>query len=113
MIAHRLSARRLTQLLGNWRGEGHGYLELASSIDLLVRDGALAPGTALPAERPLAEELGMSRTTVSACYQRLRETGVALTRQGSGTVIRAPRPSETAAGPSGQPFELDLSAACP
>ena len=44
MIAHRLSARRLTQLLGNWRGEGHGYLELASSIDLLVRDGALAPG---------------------------------------------------------------------
>ena len=113
MIAHRLSARRLTQLLGNWRGEGYGYLELASSIDLLVRDGALASGTALPAERPLAKELGVSRTTVSACYQRLRETGVALTRQGSGTVIRAPRPSETAPGPGGQPFELDLSAACP
>ena len=113
MIAHRVSARRLTQLLGNWRGEGHGYLELASSIELLVRDGAVVPGAALPAERPLAEELGLSRTTVSASYQRLRETGVALTRQGSGTVIRAPRPAAGETPAAGQQFALDLSAACP
>lgn len=113
MIAHRLSARRLGQLLGNWRGDGHGYLELASSIELLARDGALAAGTALPAERPLADELGLSRTTVSASYQRLRETGVVATRQGSGTVVRAPKPRTSATELGGDPVELDLSAACP
>ncbi len=113
MIVQRLSARRLVQMLGNWRGLGHSYLELASSIELLVRDGALSPGTALPAERPLSEQLSVSRTTVSACYQRLRETGVALTRQGSGTVIRAPRPV-TSGGPlGGNDVMFDLSMACP
>lgn len=113
MISHRLTARRLVQLLGSWRGDGHGYHELASSIELLVRDGALTAGTALPAERPLADELGLSRTTVSAAYQRLRETGVALTRQGSGTVIRAPRPLALAPQRGDGHLDLDLTAACP
>lgn len=113
MISQRLSARRLTQLLGNWRGHGHSYLELAASIELLVRDGVLAPGAVLPAERPLAEELGISRTTVSACYQRLRETGVALTRQGSGTVIRAPRVSGGDAAIDSGNAVIDLTRAIP
>ncbi len=113
MIAQRLTARRLVQLLGNWRGSGHSYLELAASIELLVRDGALVPGSVLPAERPLADELALSRTTVSACYQRLRETGVALTRQGSGTVIRAPRPLQADTPSSGGLISIDLTRACP
>ena len=111
MIAQRLSARRLLSLLGDWRGSGHSYSELADSIALLVRDGSITIGTALPAERPLSEALGVSRTTVSAAYQRLRETGVAHSRQGSGTVVRAPR--ETAEAESGRPTEIDLSTACP
>lgn len=100
-------------MLGNWRGNGHSYLELAASIELLVRDGALPPGTVLPAERPLSEELALSRTTVSACYQQLRETGIALTRQGSGTVVRAPKPKHPAAEFGDDDFALDLSVACP
>ncbi|MBL3698535.1 PLP-dependent aminotransferase family protein [Leucobacter luti] len=116
MIAQRLSARRLTQLLGEWRGSGHGYEELGDSIGVLVRDGAITPGTALPAERPLADELGVSRTTVAASYRRLRETGTALSRRGSGTVVRSPRPDAalTAEGPAGShPAQIDLSTACP
>lgn len=113
MIVHRLSAHRLAQLLGNWRGDGHSYLELAASIELLVRDGAIAAGTVLPAERPLADELRLSRTTVSASYQRLRESGGALTRQGSGTVIRSPRPAEGDAAEAPDGPVLDLSVACP
>ncbi len=113
MISQRLSARRLAEMLGNWRGSGHSYLDLAASIELLVRDGMLAPGTVLPAERPLSETLQLSRTTVSACYQRLRETGIALTRQGSGTVIRVPRPTEAESSADGDDAVLDLTRASP
>lgn len=114
MIAQRISARRLVQLLGDWRGSGHGYLELSESIALLVRDGTVTAGTALPAERPLAEELGVSRTTVSASYQRLRESGLAVSRQGSGTVVRVtPRGAGAAGDTDGEAFEIDLSRACP
>lgn len=112
MIAQRLSARRLVQLLGDWRGNGHSYLELSDSVALLVRDGTVPVGTALPAERPLSEALGVSRTTVSASYQRLRESGLAQSRQGSGTVIRvqrAGRGPDTAA----ESADIDLTTACP
>lgn len=112
MIAQRLSARRLVQLLGDWRGEGHSYLELSDSIALLVRDGTVPTGTALPAERPLSDALGVSRTTVSASYQRLRESGLAHSRQGSGTVIRAQR-AGAAEDPAGGDGEIDLTTACP
>ncbi|PRI10701.1 PLP-dependent aminotransferase family protein [Leucobacter massiliensis] len=113
MIAHRLSAAKLLGLLGNWRGTGHGYLELSESIELLLRDGAIAPGTALPPERALAEALGVSRTTIAACYRRLREHGLALSRQGSGTVVRSPRSLSEAAGAEAGAVEIDLSTACP
>ncbi|MBS3180736.1 MULTISPECIES: PLP-dependent aminotransferase family protein [Leucobacter] len=108
----RLSARRLTELLGRWRGAGHGYLELADSVTLLVRDGRIVPGTTLPAERPLAESLGVSRTTVAAAYQRLRETAVVRSRRGSGTVVRGSGTTREGlwAGTIGG---IDLSSACP
>lgn len=113
MIAQRVSARRLHQLLGQWRGDGHSYHELSESIVLLVRDGGLPAGSALPAERPLAEELGVSRTTVAAAYQQLREAGAAVSRRGSGTVIRAPRSSETGAWAEPNEESLDLTRASP
>ncbi|MFD5599600.1 PLP-dependent aminotransferase family protein [Leucobacter sp. NPDC058333] len=110
--AQRLSARRLTELLGSWRGDGHGYLELAESVALLVRDGRVVPGTTLPAERPLSEALGVSRTTVAAAYHRLRETGVVVSRRGSGTVVRgatATRDMAWAEVNGG----IDFASACP
>lgn len=112
MIAQRLPARRLVQLLGEWRGTGHSYRELSDSVGLLVRDGRIPLGTALPAERQLAEAAGVSRTTVAAAYQRLREHGIAQSRQGSGTVVRAqPAAGERIDAADG--FEIDLSGACP
>ena len=113
MIAQRLTARRLIQLLGDWRGKGHSYLELADSIELLARDGAVAPGTVLPAERRLAEDLGVSRTTIAAAYQRLRERAVAVSKQGSGTVVRAPRPLADSSGDGSDSTVFDLTQATP
>ncbi|KUF08149.1 PLP-dependent aminotransferase family protein [Leucobacter sp. G161] len=112
MIAQRLTARRLVQLLGDWRGDGHSYLELSDSVALLARDGTVPVGSALPAERPLAEALGVSRTTVSASYQRLRERGIVHSRQGSGTVIRAQRGTVVDGDQHGD-GEIDLTTACP
>ncbi|MBP1327503.1 DNA-binding transcriptional MocR family regulator [Leucobacter exalbidus] len=113
MIAQRITAHRLRQLLGEWRGDGHSYRELADSIELLTRDGAVAPGSALPAERRLAEELGVSRTTVAAAYQRLRDGAIAVSRQGSGTVVRVPRTVEIAHDEGIGAGAFDLTQATP
>ncbi|MEV6067328.1 GntR family transcriptional regulator [Nocardia sp. NPDC052001] len=53
-----------------------------------VLDGELAPGAALPAERALAEALGVSRPTVREALQRLAHTGLVEVRQGGSTTVR-------------------------
>ena len=71
----RLSARRLAELLGDWRAPGvrSGASDLAAGIRLLVLDGRLPSGTGLPAERELADALGASRTMVGAALRRLSQ----------------------------------------
>jgi DNA-binding transcriptional MocR family regulator len=56
-------------------------------IARLADTGQLAPGIRLPAERELAAALSVSRNTVAAAYQMLRDEGMADSRQGSGTRI--------------------------
>nr|HPM51215.1 winged helix-turn-helix domain-containing protein [Rhodoglobus sp.] len=63
-----LSARVLASLLDGWRDAGVAYAALADRIRLLILDGRIAPSTRLPAERELAAQLGVSRTTVTAAY---------------------------------------------
>ncbi|WP_327139589.1 FadR/GntR family transcriptional regulator [Nocardia sp. NBC_01327] len=53
-----------------------------------VLDGELAPGAALPAERQLAEALGVSRPTVREALQRLAHTGLVEVRQGGSTMVQ-------------------------
>jgi DNA-binding transcriptional MocR family regulator len=52
-----------------------------------IEAGELAAGTRLPPERPFAQALGVSRTTVVLAYGKLRERGLLESRQGSGTWI--------------------------
>jgi len=97
-----IGAHALLDLLGEWRGPGPSYEALADRIRLLVIDGRVSPGVRLPAERELAGELEVSRTTVTAAYERLREQGFAVSRQGSGTRTALPgapaRPTAPATG---------------
>jgi DNA-binding transcriptional MocR family regulator len=51
----------------------------------------------LPAERELARRLGVSRTTVVSAYDLLRQEGLLLSRQGSGTRIRPRTPGDSPA----------------
>jgi len=48
---------------------------LEQALRAAVREGRLAPHTRLPSTRSLADELGISRGTVSAAYDQLIAEG--------------------------------------
>ncbi|MGB3908942.1 MAG: PLP-dependent aminotransferase family protein [Pseudolysinimonas sp.] len=87
-----LSARALAALIVGWRdlANGPAYAALADRVRLLILDGRITLGTRLPAERELAAQLGLSRTTVSAAYADLRDSGYLDSLRGSGSVARLP-----------------------
>jgi len=75
-------------LLGDWSGgPGPLYTRLAAALKAAIERGDVPGGARLPPERPLAETLGISRTTVVLAYGRLREQGLLESRQGSGTWV--------------------------
>ncbi len=88
-----VSAAGLIDLIGPW-ADGADPLneQLAAALARAIEVGLLPPGTRLPAERELARELALSRTTIVAAYDRLRLAGLAKSRQGSGTRVVARRP---------------------
>jgi DNA-binding transcriptional MocR family regulator len=108
-----LSARALASALGGWRGltTSPAYAALADRIRLLVLDGRLALGTRLPAERELAAQLGLSRTTISAAYAELRDTGYLDSLRGSGSVVRLPTRGAVPLDTIAPPEFLDFSKA--
>lgn len=55
-----------------------------------VISGRYAPGSTLPAERVLAEQLGVNRTSLRQALSRLEQLGLIESRQGSGTVVLDP-----------------------
>jgi DNA-binding transcriptional MocR family regulator len=83
-----IGALALTDLLGRWpASDGPLYRLLATRIARLADTGELPAGLRLPAERDLAGALSVSRNTVAAAYQVLRDEGMAESRQGAGTRI--------------------------
>ncbi len=83
-----IGALALTDLLGRWpAADGPLYRLLATRIARLADTGELPAGLRLPAERDLAVALSVSRNTVAAAYQVLRDEGMAESRQGAGTRI--------------------------
>ncbi|WP_243713461.1 PLP-dependent aminotransferase family protein [Actinomadura sp. 6K520] len=85
MSTRYVSGQHLARLVGDVSGERPVYGALARSVRGLVLDGRLALRTRLPAERDLAAALGVSRTTVTAAYDRLRDEGYIQSRQGAGS----------------------------
>ncbi len=84
-----LGAARAATLVGGF-DRSPAYLGLADALTLAIGDGRVPLGTRLPSERELTERLGVSRTTVTRAYARLRETGYAVARQGAGTFAQVP-----------------------
>ncbi|AWM85827.1 GntR family transcriptional regulator [Microvirga sp. 17 mud 1-3] len=63
------------------------YLQLQQSIEEAVRKGTIKADDALPGERDLAKQLGVSRVTVRKAITGLVKKGVLVQRWGSGTFI--------------------------
>ena len=83
-----IGAVALADLLGHWpTADGPLYRLLATRIARLADTGELPAGLRLPAERDLATALSVSRNTVAAAYQVLRDEGMAESRQGASTRI--------------------------
>jgi DNA-binding transcriptional MocR family regulator len=117
-MARSISAARVITLLGPSWERSPMYAALADGLRLLISDGRIPAGTRLPSERELTTELGVSRTTVTRAYDRLRERGYLRSRQGSGSVTSVPQPAEgrsdSVLSPAhGDADLLDLTCAAP
>lgn len=75
------------------------YRALADAVRTLVMDGQLPVRVRMPAERHLAESLQVSRNTVTAAYDLLRERGFLESRQGSGSWTALPDPAVSSDNP--------------
>jgi GntR family transcriptional regulator / MocR family aminotransferase len=89
-------------------------MRLAAAIRAAIRDGRVPLGAALPPSRTLAEDLGVSRWTVTQAYGQLVTEGYLAARTGSATRVSwspeagehadARHPSPRPAAPT--PFDL-------
>ncbi len=65
------------------------YRQIAGQIASLIDNGEFAVGVRLPAERELATQLGVSRTSVREAIISLEIAGLVEVRVGSGIFVRA------------------------
>ncbi|GAA2349005.1 PLP-dependent aminotransferase family protein [Streptomyces kunmingensis] len=110
-----VGGRRLAELVTGVAGQRPGYRALAQGVRTLLLDGRIALRTRLPAEREFAGSLGVSRATVTAAYDLLRESGYAHSRRGAGTWTELPageRPVSVATPAAGDGV-IDLAIAAP
>lgn len=63
------------------------YQQIVDAIKREVAAGRLAPGSALPSFRALAEELMVSLITVKRAYEELEREGIIYRAQGIGTFV--------------------------
>lgn len=54
-----------------------------------IRNGEYAPGSRMPSESELSEELGVSRATVRTTLAKLSTSGLIIRKQGDGTYVNA------------------------
>lgn len=87
------------------------YIKVAEQLTRLVRDGTIKPGERFPAERELAERLGVSRPTIREAMIAMELAGIIEIRTGSGIYVTKTKPAleinELEAGDRGVgPFEI-------
>lgn len=63
------------------------YEQIADYLEQRISYGEFPPGSLLPSERKLAEQLGVNRSTVIQAFAELRSFGIIESRTGSGTRV--------------------------
>ncbi len=61
---------------------------IATQLGTMIAEGGLQPGERLPAERQLAERLGVSRPSLREALKKLASKGLLTSRQGGGTYVK-------------------------
>jgi hypothetical protein len=112
-----VSPSAISDLLGEWRrADAPQIVSLATALRAAIWDGRVEAGVRIPAERRLAAELGVGRTTARRAYAALEEEGLIERRRGSGAVTAVPTHVDQASLPvralSGHDM-LDLAFAAP
>ncbi len=85
-----MQTNKLIDVLGDWSiGRGSLYGRLAEAIKVAIKHRLLREGENLPSERQLAASLSVSRSTVVAAYQQLKDENRIESRRGSATKVLA------------------------
>lgn len=71
----------------NKDGDIPQYIQLFRAFQQSIIDGKLVKGSKLPATRPLASSLGVSRNTVKSAFELLQAEGYIETRKGAGSFV--------------------------
>src|SRR5713226_4283790 len=71
------------------------YLQVVRALKDEIVKGVHPVGSQLPTEEELCQRFSVSRYTVREALRRLREDNLVSSRQGAGTVVVPPRPSES------------------
>lgn len=71
------------------------YIQLAERIRLLIHEGVLGAGEAMPTVRTLAVQLGINANTVARVYHELQADGLLRLERGVGTFV-----AEVSEGPA-------------
>ncbi|MCJ2183456.1 GntR family transcriptional regulator [Novosphingobium sp. 1949] len=87
-------------LIGELSGDEAGprYLRLQRLIRKAIEGRRLPPGAALPSERDLCDQYGLSRVTIRKAIDGLVGDGILERRQGAGTFVRADKADLAEAG---------------
>jgi len=72
------------------------YRQIANAIMDSIKRGEFTPGGALPPERELAKQLGVSRSSVREALIALEMTGWVDIRTGNGVFVMQPQPQSSA-----------------
>lgn len=74
---------------------------VAGQLQRMILAGELPPGAALPAQRALAERLGVSRASLREALTVLETLGLVRVRAGKGVFVADPSADDTTPGPRG------------
>jgi DNA-binding transcriptional MocR family regulator len=104
-------AFRLAHQLKPLLGHGPANAAVATGMRSLILDGRLVVGALVASERDLSAVLGISRSTVSAAYRRLREEGYLVSDHGGGTRTAIPTTASSRPDDNDGDGLLDLTCA--
>ncbi len=67
------------------------YRQIMDQVSEAIARGQIGIGDKLPAVRKLAAELVINPNTVARAYSLLEQSGVVITKKGSGTIVSDPK----------------------